>query len=341
MATAAARDHADHADRADRADRVPVALGRAMLTGNAERGHLAAVFYGAGGLLALVAAIEPDSRVTMLGLALGALAVSAGAYVWRERFSYVATLLTSALGPVLIATGIIVAHGSWASGLIAGAYAFVAIHTALVLRWQHAAGLFVWATCTAVVALTFGASALPIVVMTVGFVLIYGTLVGVTSWLTLKVQRQAATDPLTGLANRAAFDAALAYTRATVARTDEPLSLIALDLDDFKSVNDTHGHAAGDAVLVGAAEAWSAQLRERDVLARTGGDEFIAILPGADADEAARVATRLVAALSGSVACSAGIATWDGSQDLDQLLRTADRALYAAKQHDREGDREA
>jgi diguanylate cyclase (GGDEF)-like protein len=310
-----------------------------MLTGNAERGQLATIFYGAGGLLVLVAAIEPGSRGVMLTLALVALAVSAGAYVWRERFNDLATLTSSVLGPVLIATGIVAGRGSWTGGLIAAAYTFVAVHTALVLRWQHAAGVFVWSTLTVIVALRASAPTLPIVALTVGFVLIYGTLVGVTSWLTQKVQRQAATDPLTGLANRAAFDAALAYARATVSRTGESLSLIALDLDDFKGINDTRGHAAGDAVLVGAAEAWSAQLRARDVLARTGGDEFIAILPGADADEAAQVATRLVAALRGTVACSAGVATWDGSQDLGRLLRTADRALYVAKQQHKDARR--
>jgi diguanylate cyclase (GGDEF)-like protein len=316
----------------ERAGRVPVQVGRAMLTGNAERGRLACVFYGAGGLLVLVAAVEPGSRTIMLGLAVAALSVSASAYLWRERFSYAATLISSVLGPGLIAAGIVAGGQSWAGGLIAAAYTFVAVHTALVLRWQHAAGLFAWATVTAVLALTLGDPGLPIAPMTAGFLLIYGTLVGVTSWLTQKVQRQAATDPLTGLANRAAFDAALAYARATVLRTDEPLSLIALDLDDFKRINDTQGHAAGDAVLVDAARCWSAQLRERDVLARTGGDEFVAILPGADIEEAAQVADRLVAALTGPVGCSAGVATWRQGQDLDQLLRTADRALYAAKQ---------
>jgi diguanylate cyclase (GGDEF)-like protein len=315
----------------NRPNGVPVHLGRAMLTGNGERGHLAALFFGAGGLLVLVAAIEPGSRAIMLGLAVVALSVAAGAYHWRERFNYRATLISSVLGPALIVVGIVAGRGTWAGGLVAAAYAFVAVHTALVLRWQHAAGLFAWATVSAIVALEVGAPTLPTAVLTLGFVLTYGTLVGVTSWLTLKVQRQAATDPLTGLANRAAFDAALDYARATVMRTGEPLSLIALDLDDFKRINDTRGHAAGDAVLVAATRAWSAQLRERDVLARTGGDEFIAILPGAGADEAARVAARLVAALTGPVGCSAGVATWDEGEDLDQLLRSADRALYAAK----------
>lgn len=316
----------------DRPGDVPGHVGRSMLTGEAERGHLAAVFFGAGGLIVLVAAIEPTGRPIMLLLAAAALTVSAVAFIWRDRFDYRATLLSSVLGPALIATGIVAGQETWASSLIGATYTFVAVHTALVLRWQHAAGLFAWSTLPAIVALTIGAPSLPAVPLTAGFVLIYGTLVSVTSWLTQRVQRQAATDPLTGLANRAAFDAALAHARATVARTGEALSLIALDLDDFKRVNDTQGHAAGDAVLVAAAAAWSAQLRERDVLARTGGDEFVAILPGADADEAHQVAARLVAALTGPVACSAGVATWDEHQDLDQLLRGADRALYAAKQ---------
>lgn len=151
----------------------------------------------------------------------------------------------------------------------------------------------------------------------------------------------ATTDPLTGLANRAVFDAQLAQ------RPDRPCALLLCDLDDFKSVNDHHGHLMGDRVLQEVASRLRASVGPDDLVARIGGDEF-AVWHRGERHEieagAAALSDRLTAAIgepivaggrSHRVGCSVGITVVDpddpGAGDLDELLGRADRALYQAK----------
>jgi len=308
------------------------AVSRELGTTSVQRGVLAAIFYLAGGLVVLLAGLAPGAHSGWLvGLGLTALAVAGASYVLRRSFAYWATLATSTAGPLLIGIGIVAGDGSWASAVAATLYTFVAIHTALVLRWGHAGLIQVWGLATAGVASQLVAPFLPLAVVAATYLLVCGTLWAVTTHLVLHVRHEAATDPLTGLANRASFADALAHALATVDRTGEPLSLVALDLDGFKLVNDTRGHAAGDATLVACARAWSSQLRGRDILARTGGDEFIAILPGSGSAPAAQVAARLQGATPDDVSCSVGVATWSPGQTGDQLVTAADLALYRDK----------
>jgi diguanylate cyclase (GGDEF)-like protein len=153
-------------------------------------------------------------------------------------------------------------------------------------------------------------------------------------------EHKAMTDGLTGLANRRGFEAALARA-ASAARRGRPFALMLLDLDRFKAVNDTHGHAAGDAVLAAVAQALRQETRGEDLAARLGGDEFALILPGQAGEERLlRLAGRMIAAierpvafegLSLSVGASIGIALSDLGAEPDRLLAAADEALYAAK----------
>ncbi len=301
-----------------------------------ERGLLAATFYLSGGLTTLLAAFAPQAHARLLAaLGVVVLTVAGVSYVLRRRFVYWATLASSVAGPTFIAAGILAGNGSGASAVMATLYTFVAIHTALVLRWEHAAVIQLWGVATAVTASWLVAPDLPSTVVAATYLLTCGTLWGVTARLVGAVRRQAATDPLTGLANRASFADALDHALATVQRTREPLSLVALDLDAFKQINDTRGHAAGDTTLIAATQAWAGQLRARDTLARTGGDEFIAVLPGADPDQAAQVADRLKDATPAIVSCSVGVATWSSDQTAEQLAIAADRDLYGDKAHRR------
>jgi GGDEF domain-containing protein len=118
----------------------------------------------------------------------------------------------------------------------------------------------------------------------------------------------ARTDPLTGLANRRGWDEQLSRELARAQRSGAALSVALLDLDDFKSFNDTHGHQAGDRLLVEAAAAWRGQLRDID-----------------------EVIARLGPATPGLQSCAAGVAAWDGSETLHDLVRRADTALLAEK----------
>lgn len=160
-------------------------------------------------------------------------------------------------------------------------------------------------------------------------------------------------DPLTGLANRRFLKENERHFIAGAKRSRKQMAVLAIDLDDFKAVNDLYGHAAGDAVLVTSAERMKQLLRESDVIARLGGDEFVIVLGQVDDAEAAReVAGRVVESLSqpvplagGEIArigASVGIAMCcaDG-ETLEALLKKADAALYAAKRNGKHTYREA
>jgi diguanylate cyclase (GGDEF)-like protein len=157
----------------------------------------------------------------------------------------------------------------------------------------------------------------------------------------LGARSDAAHDPLTGLANRRAADARLEAERLRAGRSAEPLSVLMLDLDHFKRINDLHGHAAGDAVLVAVAQVLREELRGIDLAARHGGEEFLALLPGTDARAALEVAERLRARIAGQsiawhdrelrITTSIGAATLDAGESVPSLIGRADAALYQAK----------
>jgi diguanylate cyclase (GGDEF)-like protein len=149
--------------------------------------------------------------------------------------------------------------------------------------------------------------------------------------LLAEVARLARTDPLTGLANRRAWQDQLRREMSRAARTGGPLSVVVLDLDGFKAFNDRSGHGAGDSLLVEAATLWSLQIREMDLIARHGGDEFVVLLPDAGLPGATAVADRLLPSTPRGVTVSAGVAEWDGTESADELIGRADAALYEAK----------
>jgi diguanylate cyclase (GGDEF)-like protein len=138
-------------------------------------------------------------------------------------------------------------------------------------------------------------------------------------------------DPLTGVANRRRWDECLTAALDRSALTGEPLVVALVDLDHFKRYNDTRGHQAGDELLTSAATAWSAGLRDGDLLARYGGEEFCVLLTGRTTAEAAAVVERLQTLTPLGQTFSAGVARWDGRQTAQELLEHADRLLYAGK----------
>jgi diguanylate cyclase (GGDEF)-like protein len=154
-------------------------------------------------------------------------------------------------------------------------------------------------------------------------------------------REQAVTDELTGLPNRRRFVGALSAELSRAARSDGRLSVLICDLDDFKRVNDEYGHVAGDIVLKHVANVIRSCLRDIDVPARLGGEEFAVVLPDATADGATIVAERIRAQLAESaipiegggvtVTASFGVASCPPCEASDALLAEADKALYAAK----------
>jgi diguanylate cyclase (GGDEF)-like protein/PAS domain S-box-containing protein len=152
-------------------------------------------------------------------------------------------------------------------------------------------------------------------------------------------------DPLTGLANRRLFLDRLDHALAQLRRSNGTCAILFIDLDDFKEINDSYGHTAGDALLVEVAVRLRQAVRETDTIARFGGDEFAVLCDGADIDIATQASERIEAELSqaaliesGSVAvvASIGIAIADRDSDADALLRQADAAMYAVKSLDKQ-----
>lgn len=156
-----------------------------------------------------------------------------------------------------------------------------------------------------------------------------------------QMQFHATRDTLTGLANRWMFNQHLAQAFRQMGRQPGKLALLLLDLDDFKSANDRHGHAVGDLVLVKAARRIAASVRTGDVIARLGGDEFVVLLREIGTSDAVVVAEKIVDALAQpcmveghgiTLGGSIGIAYCpDDAQDADTLMRYADMAMYRAK----------
>lgn len=151
-----------------------------------------------------------------------------------------------------------------------------------------------------------------------------------------RLRRDVQTDPLTGLHNRRGLDLAVELWRGE----QRPFALVALDIDHFKRINDTHGHDVGDRVLQELARLMGESSRENDVLCRVGGEEFLMLLPNASVEVAAQVAERFRALVErtpiepvGRITVSLGVAHWpqDGS-GIDKVLKCADEMLYHAKQ---------
>lgn len=156
-----------------------------------------------------------------------------------------------------------------------------------------------------------------------------------------EIQRLAHYDTLTGLPNRALLLDRALQALSLARRTGAPLALMFLDLDHFKTINDSFGHRVGDQLLIVAAQRLQSVMREHDTVSRQGGDEFVVILPGTAAEGAAAVADKLLRlmaepfAIDGQgmqVGASIGIALFpsDG-EDFDALARAADAAMYRAK----------
>jgi diguanylate cyclase (GGDEF)-like protein len=162
-----------------------------------------------------------------------------------------------------------------------------------------------------------------------------------------KLSEQALRDPLTGLHNRRYLFEVAPSMLELARRQDKPLCVVLLDLDHFKLLNDTCGHAAGDLVLKRFATLLTEMLRKSDVICRHGGEEFVALLPEIDADGAQVLMQRMLEAFTAQQSelgrrrlprssFSAGVAVFPRhGHTLEQLLSRADRGLYAAKNQGR------
>ena len=156
-----------------------------------------------------------------------------------------------------------------------------------------------------------------------------------------RLTKMAATDKLTGIYNRRAFDIIIDQTLKDIQRKEAPLSVILFDIDDFKRINDTHGHLSGDSVIQKTVQTATRAIRSNDILCRWGGEEFLILLKGCRLGDAMKTAEKLRAAVASQsvvhqeqqirVTISAGVTEHAPSDTRERLLKRADKALYLAK----------
>jgi diguanylate cyclase (GGDEF)-like protein len=303
-----------------------------MRAGRPARTALLAVLYAVSGLLCAFGALMPLARtspVTLLWtLAAMGLAGAAAIWVMRTRLPepavHGAVLLETALLGVL----------AWRSATAVG---IVGLGPIVIAIGLYAAQFFSLRDARLHVAALIASFSLGAIgAAPAGFLVPWVTLIVATALLTelqgrvaAQLRSAAATDPLTGVANRRAWEDEAERHLARAVRTGEPLTFVLLDLDNFKEVNDRLGHSAGDALLRDLAVEWSTRLRKADLLGRYGGDEFVLCLPATDAVGTQEILERLQA--SHPFAWSAGVAAASGEDTLASVLGRADEELYRQK----------
>ncbi|WP_448060371.1 GGDEF domain-containing protein [Cellulomonas hominis] len=281
-------------------------------------------------VLCLVGAVWPPSPQAPVGRWYAAAAVLVGGAAllvltrWRRRVLH-ATLV----GSVLV-NGALVASCYSPQGV-------VTTSLGLLVSALFAAYAFTFRTVCAYLALNTTTLTAGMLLAPAGFapatwVVLVVTLVVVTlllGYVTQWLRWYATTDDLTGAMSRGAFLDRLDGELRRAARPGATLTIVSLDVDDFKIVNDTHGHQVGDEVLIQLVRHWRQALRPEDTVGRMGGDEFMVLLPGRSGDEAAAWALRL---RDGStVSWSVGIAQAEPGDSRRTLLERADAALYSSK----------
>lgn len=296
-----------------------------------------ALLFLLGGVACLFATAMPVSTTEPVNLdaAIGSLCCLIALLVWLQgaKLPLVSFEVLIAVGTLLVSAMVAASTTRGGMMLTAFAYPWIAVYSA------HFFARRAIVVQVLLVALGFGAGLLidGLSHTAIAWAMVTAT-VGTTSLILGKLseslRRQAGTDELTGLLNRTGFLQVAERQRAQAERSGEPLTLAVIDLDGFKLVNDSLGHAAGDRLLASLGVAWRSALRSGDVLARHGGDEFVALLP-ATTEQAAKDALSRLTAPGLPVSWSAGVSEWRAGEDLDGCLARADRRLYDAKQGSR------
>ena len=310
-----------------------------MLTTRPMRAALLSLLYAVGGGFSLLNAAwppRPESPVT-LGWITGAVALAVAALVWwrgarlTDREVHAGLILAAVLVAVL-ASRFVTSVGIVALGpVIITLCLYSGWFLPLPAARAQAALTLLLATVGALIAAPAG-----FVVPWLVLVVTAAILTEIQGRLADQLRRAATTDPLTGLANRRAWEAEAGRALAHAHRTGEPVTVAVLDLDHFKEVNDRSGHEAGDVLLRELTSRWSLELRQSDLLGRYGGDEFVLCLPGTDGHGAGEILGRMAACHA--FHWSAGTATAVPGDTLSRLVARADADLYT---HKRGGRRSA
>lgn len=309
------------------------------LAARRARNLTSGAFLGCGVALAFLALLvlpgwDVGNRPALIVIGAVGIAGSLSQMVFAASVSVAMNHVTSVAGTSAIAAAQVLAGDPIAVATLGLLYVWVATLTAVYYSARVTAAhvAVTIAAQIAVIGCLREPAIVPQVVVTAGTCVTVATIV---AWLAHGLRRQLSTDPLTNLTNRRGLNERLSRELAAADRAGRPLAVAALDLDGFKNLNDQQGHAAGDAALIATADAWRHTLRPADTLARTGGDEFIALLPHCDSAAADQVISRMLAATPNGISCSVGIAIYDGHLSAAEVLASADEAMYKNKTHTR------
>lgn len=302
----------------------------------------AAAMFGAAGLVSLIEAFTSGGPATPLLPGLAAIAIAAFLLALGKRLPTAAMAALGPLGVVLISLSLSTNTGPGDGALL---YIWPALwQTYFFGRWG-AILIALWIGlihALVLISLPAGVGYLDRWIDVMASVLVVATVVEVLAernWkLVAQLAEEAQVDKLTGLLNRRGFEKRAKLELARARRDHLSLAAVAFDLDRFKHVNDEFGHEVGDQTLAHLGEIFRAEMRDTDVLARVGGEEFVALLPNAEIGDAAAFAERVRAAMQipdsaavPRVTVSAGAAAASAPEGLEPLLKGADTALYQAK----------
>jgi diguanylate cyclase (GGDEF)-like protein len=286
----------------------------------------------AGGLSALLASLLPPAPGTPVVLFrwIGVFMLGAAVLLWwlRDRVPGWLQQVGVVIGTLIIS--LLIASAATSVGMVVTAsdYLWMAVYAAFFFSRRAARAQLALIAVAFGGALLLGGGGFPVVgwaAMTASFVVAAET-IGRQSE---RLRHEAHTDPLTGLLNRKGLALAAERVFSLADRTGIPVTVALADLDDFKGINDSEGHAAGDRLLVRLADAWRGELEPEDILARLGGDEFLLMLIGSGCDDSRRTLDGL--RLASPAAWSAGVVARQRGEQLSHVMARADAELYAAK----------
>ncbi len=304
--------------------------------------HSAAAMFGAAGLVGLIEAFTSGGPDTPLLPGFAAFAIAAFLLALGRRLPTAAMAALGPLGVVLIGLSLSTNTGPGDGALL---YIWPVLWQTYFFGRRGAILIAVWVGLVhalVLISLPAGVGYLDRWIDVMASVLVVVTVVEVLAErnrrLVAQLAEEAQVDKLTGLLNRRGFEKRAELELARARRDHLSLAAVAFDLDLFKHVNDEFGHEVGDQALAHLGEIFRAEMRDTDVLARVGGEEFVALLPNAEIGDAAAFAERVRAAMQvaggaalPTVTVSAGAAVASAPEHLEPLLRSADIALYEAK----------
>lgn len=305
--------------------------GRGLFSGESALANITAVMYLVSGVLLLIAAAfysaDKNPRWVLGAVGSGSVALAVLALLRGRAFTRTEATVMLAIRLVTIASMARTSDSSVAALCNGVGLPLVGIYTSLLLS-RRAVIIFYLGLAAYVAALVGRGES----TLTIGAVVIALQGVIATEIVRLLFERMrwlAHADPLTRVLNRHGLESLGERLLAQARRRGTPVSVVLIDLDDLRAVNNTRGHRAGDDLLVSASRQWLDDLSGHEAVGRVGGDEFVLILPGSD-QEQARERIRALAA-GAAVSWTAGVAALRGEESLADLIERADRAMYAHK----------